>query len=55
MLRAVKFSLDTRLKALRFKLKPDKKNDKVWDVCGYCDSYYAGDKETSASVDSVCS
>ena len=54
MLRAVKFSLDTRLKALRFKLKPDKKNDEVWDVCGYCDSDYAGDKETRLSVSGFC-
>ena len=35
MLRAVKFVLDTRKKALKFKPKCNKKNDKIWDIHGY--------------------
>ena len=54
MMRAVKFALDTRLKALKFKLKHGKKNNEVWDVCGYFDSDYAGDKETRLSVSGLC-
>ena len=54
MLRAVKFLLDTRLKSLRFKLKHGKKDNEVWDVCSYCDSDYAGDKETRLSVSGFC-
>ena len=45
MLRTVKFVLDTRQMTLRFEPTEDKKDNKLWDVYGYGDSDYAGDKE----------
>ena len=54
MLRAVNFILDTCFKALRFKPKRDEKNNEVWDICGYCDSDFAGDKDTRLSVSGFC-
>ena len=50
MLRIVKFVLDTHKKTLRFKLTEKEKDDKLWDIYGYCDSDCASDKETRISV-----
>ena len=54
MLRAVRFVLDTRKKVLRFKPKINKQNDEIWDVYGYCDSDFAGDKDSRLSVSGFC-
>ena len=54
MLRVVNFVLDTCSKALRFKPKFDQKNDKVWDIYGYCNSDFAGDKDIRLSVSGFC-
>ena len=54
MMRAVKFVLDKLSKALRFKPKFDQKNNKVWDIYGYCNSDYVGDKEARLSVSGFC-
>ena len=42
--------VDTCSKALKFKLKSNKKNDKVWNIYRYCDTYFAGDKDTRFNV-----
>ena len=54
MLRAVKFVLDTRSKAIKFKPKREEKNNKIWDVYDYCNSDFAGDKDTRLSVSGFC-
>ena len=54
MLTAAKFVLDTCFKALKFKLKNDQKNNEVWDIYSYCDSNYAGDKDTRLGVSGFC-
>ena len=54
MLRAVKFVLDTCSKALKFKPKCDQNNDKVWDICSYFNSDFAGYKDTILSVSVSC-
>ena len=54
MLRAVNFVLDTLFKALRFKSKRDEKNNKVWDICAYCNSDFVGNKDTRLSISGFC-
>ena len=54
MLRAVKFVLDTRSKALRFKAKFNQKKDKVWNIYGNCNSDFTGGKESRISFSGFC-
>jgi len=49
MLRVIKYTIDTRDLAL--KIQPtDAESDGSWTIVVYCDSDYAGDKETRVSI-----
>ena len=55
MLRTIKFVLDTRDKVLVYEPNVRKTDDTIkWEVRGYCDSDFAGDKETRISVSGFC-
>ena len=54
MLRAVKFVLNTRSIVLKFKPKYDQKKNKVWNLCGYCNRDFAGNKDTRLSISGFC-
>ena len=45
MLRVVKLVMDPRQKILRFKPTENKKGNKLWEIYGYSNSDYAGDKD----------
>ena len=53
MLHTVRYVLDTCNKVLRYKSK--KIGDNIlWDICGYCNSDFSGDKEIKVSVSGFC-
>ena len=53
MLRVINYTLDTENVGLSYKIKR-KELDSVWKKRAFCDSDFAGDKETSISVTGYC-
>ena len=53
LLRTIKYVLDTKNKALRYETGMNFQN--TWKLKAYCDSDFAGDKETRRSVSGYCS
>ena len=52
LLRTIKYVLDTREKALKYETNMNFKT--TWKLKAYCDSDFAGDKETRRSVSGYC-
>ena len=52
LLRTIKYVLDTKNKALRYETGMNFQN--TWKLKAYCDSDFAGDKETRRSVSGYC-
>ena len=50
MLRLIKFVIDTRNWMLKFEVKGNLKRKLRWLVRAFCDSNFAGDKDTRLSV-----
>ena len=48
--RVIKYVLDTRHWSLRYKLNDQDRNMMTWNLKAYCDSDFAGDKDTRLSV-----
>ena len=52
LLRTIKYVLDTREKALRYETNAN--FETTWKLKAYCDSDFAGDKDTRRSVSGYC-
>ena len=50
MMRLIKFVLDTRKRCLKYKLDGTEKEKTKWSLKAFCDSDFAGDKNTRLSV-----
>ena len=50
LLRTVRYVLDSRDKALKYELKTSEAEKEDWELKGFCDSDFSGDKDTRKSV-----